>query len=165
MSPKPGAKGSKEPAGVRAFREQLERGEIRSGSYVTLVGLKTSEPTELREHIRDGISYRAWERFERNSGLDREALLDLVDISARTLDRRKLEGRLQPDESDRLLRASRVFARALELFEGKLDQARGWFMSPQPGLGGASPLDFVGTEVGAREVENLIGRLEHGIPT
>ncbi len=156
--------GPEEPPDVQEFRKQLERGEIRSSSYVTLVGLKTDEPTELRERVREGISYRAWERFERNSGLEREALLELVDISARTLDRRKQEGRLQPDESDRLLRASRVFARALELFEGDLDRARAWFLSPQPGLGGATPLEFSGTDVGAREVENLIGRLEHGIP-
>ncbi len=164
MSSDSRTKSPKEPRDVRQFREQLERGEIRSGSYVTLVGLKAYEPTELCERLRDGIPYRAWERFERNTGLDREALLGLVDISARTLDRRKQEGRLQPDESDRLLRASRVFARALELFEGNLDLARGWFLSPQPGLGGATPLEFSGSDVGAREVENLIGRLEHGIP-
>jgi uncharacterized protein (DUF2384 family) len=30
-------------------------------------------------------------------------------------------------------------------------------------LGGRSPLDFAQTEPGAREVENVIGRLEHGV--
>ena len=30
-------------------------------------------------------------------------------------------------------------------------------------LGGATPLDFAKTEPGAREVENVLGRLEHGV--
>ena len=34
---------------------------------------------------------------------------------------------------------------------------------PTAGLGGASPADMTSTEVGAREVERLIGRLEHGV--
>jgi uncharacterized protein (DUF2384 family) len=33
----------------------------------------------------------------------------------------------------------------------------------QPGLGGAVPLDFAKTEIGAREVENLLGRIEYGV--
>ncbi|MCH7682562.1 MAG: DUF2384 domain-containing protein, partial [Gemmatimonadetes bacterium] len=30
---------------------------------------------------------------------------------------------------------------------------------------GGIPIEFSSSEVGAREVENLIGRLEHGIPS
>jgi uncharacterized protein (DUF2384 family) len=37
-------------------------------------------------------------------------------------------------------------------------------MSSHPALGNQVPLEFAASEVGAREVENLIGRLEHGIP-
>ena len=69
----------------------------------------------------------------------------------------------EPDESDRLLRASRVFGRALELFEGDPEAARRWLGLPQPALGGATPLAFARTEAGAREVEDLVGRLEHGV--
>jgi putative toxin-antitoxin system antitoxin component (TIGR02293 family) len=75
------------------------------------------------------------------------------------------EGRLQPDESDRLVRAARIFAQAVGLFEGDEEAARRWLTSPQPALGGSTPWDYAATEIGAREVENLIGRLEHGIPS
>ena len=54
--------------------------------------------------------------------------------------------------------------KALELFEGDFDGAKVWLFGPLPGLAGHAPIDFAKTEVGAREVENLIGRLEHGIP-
>jgi putative toxin-antitoxin system antitoxin component (TIGR02293 family) len=70
---------------------------------------------------------------------------------------------LQPDESDRLLRVSRVFARAIELFEGDDRAARHWLSTPQRALGGAVPLTLAKTKVGAREVERLVGRLEHGV--
>jgi putative toxin-antitoxin system antitoxin component (TIGR02293 family) len=41
--------------------------------------------------------------------------------------------------------------------------AREWLTHKQPGLGGAVPLDFARTEIGAREVENLLGRIEYGV--
>jgi putative toxin-antitoxin system antitoxin component (TIGR02293 family) len=63
-----------------------------------------------------------------------------------------------------LVRLSRVVGLALQLFEGGLEEARVWLLSPHAALGNAIPLEFAANEVGAREVENLIGRLEHGIP-
>ena len=96
-------------------------------------------------------------------GLSREEMAELVQIRPRTLDRRKKEGRLHPEESDRLLRASRVFGRAIALFEGDVEGALGWLSSPQRALGGAVPLEMARTEIGAGEVEDLIGRLEHGV--
>ncbi len=94
---------------------------------------------------------------------DHVGLGELVQIAPRTLSRRKEEGRLQPDESDRLLRVSRLVGRALELFEGDLETARKWLSTPLRSLRGKAPLELVKTEVGAQEVEALIGRLEHGI--
>jgi len=41
--------------------------------------------------------------------------------------------------------------------------AREWLTHKQAGLGKVVPLDFARTEIGAREVENLLGRLEYGV--
>jgi putative toxin-antitoxin system antitoxin component (TIGR02293 family) len=79
--------------------------------------------------------------------------------------RRRREGRLLPAESDRLLRAARVWGLALELFEGDADAARRWLAAPSRALGGKPPLEVARTEIGAREVEQLVGRLEHGAIT
>ena len=119
----------------------------------------------LWQRIREGLAYRSWDRFMENSGLTKEEAHLFVNIASRTLARRKAEGRLHPDESDRLVRAARVFARAVELFEGDSKSARAWLSRPQSALGGATPLDYAATELGAREVENVIGRLEYQIPT
>ena len=63
------------------------------------------------------------------------------------------------------MRASRIFGRAMELFEGDSKAARAWLTSAQPALGGLVPLELARTDVGASEVEGLIGRLEYGIPS
>ena len=113
--------------------------------------------------VEAGFAYRVFERFRKNVDLPTKELSVLVQIPDRTLARRREQGRLTAEESDRLLRASRVFGKALLLFEGDLEAARAWFSTPAPALGNRTPQDFAATEVGAREVENLLGRLEHGV--
>ncbi len=88
---------------------------------------------------------------------------EVLFMSERTLQRRKTEGRLHADESDRLLRLSRVFGKAVELFEGDTEAALRWMKKPLPALGLVSPLAMTKTEPGAIEVERLIGRTEHGV--
>lgn len=128
-----------------------------------MLGIKTvSLPALLRE-VEKGLPYRAYERFAGALGAPADDLLRLIDIPRRTLVRRKAEGRFSAEESDRLLRAARIFARAVDLFEGDRDAALDWLSEPQTALGGAIPLDFARTEVGAREVESLALRLEHGV--
>lgn len=67
---------------------------------------------------------------------------------------------MHPDDSDRILR---IFGKAVALFEGDVESARTWLSSPQRALGEAVPLEMPTTEIGAREVEDLIGRIEHGV--
>ncbi len=77
--------------------------------------------------------------------------------------RRRDKGRLKPAESERLLRLSFLFEQAVDLFEEDVDAARNWLETPNVGLGGETPLRLAETELGAREVENLMGRLDHGV--
>jgi putative toxin-antitoxin system antitoxin component (TIGR02293 family) len=85
-----------------------------------------------------------------------------VSISRSTLQRRRADRRLSPQESDRVLRFRRLVKHATKVF-GDLIRARQWLKSPQRGLGGAVPLNYAVTEVGAREVENLLGRIDYGV--
>jgi uncharacterized protein (DUF2384 family) len=45
-----------------------------------------------------------------------------------------------------------------------LDEARRWLKTPQRGLHGAVPLDYAKTDLGAREVENLLSQLDQRGP-
>jgi putative toxin-antitoxin system antitoxin component (TIGR02293 family) len=55
-----------------------------------------------------------------------------------------------------------LFTKAQEVLRGR-ENARLWFTSPKIALGGKTPLEYADTELGAREVEDLLSRLEHGV--
>jgi len=148
---------------LELFREQLRSGAAHAHSYVILLGLRTFELGKVLKAVENGLAFGALEHLQRNVGLSTEELGELVQISRRTMARRKQEGRFLPEESDRLLRAARLFARALELFDGASDDALRWLRSAQTALGGAVPLAIARTEVGAREVITLIDRLQQGV--
>jgi putative toxin-antitoxin system antitoxin component (TIGR02293 family) len=86
----------------------------------------------------------------------------MVGIPRRTLARRKIEKRFNADESDRLLRTARVFAKTLRLFDANRDAAVEWLTTLEMALGTA-PATLMSSDVGAREVERVIGALEHGV--
>jgi putative toxin-antitoxin system antitoxin component (TIGR02293 family) len=153
----------KETRDILRFQRFLERGKPGPHSYVVLLGGESYGTDAVLKSVAHGLPFSAFEHLQRNTALSLAEVTELVQIRPRTLTRRREQGRFQPDESDRLLRASRLFARALELFEGDAETARSWLADPQPALGGAVPLTVARTEVGAREVEKLIGRLEHGV--
>ena len=127
------------------------------------LGMDTHNLAKTVSSVRKGFAFSRLSNFQKYSGLSLEKISKAAQIPQRTLARRQSEGRLRAEESDRLLRISRIFDLAVDLFEGNVPAARHWCESPQRGLGGETPLDFASTEVGAREVENLIGRLEYGV--
>lgn len=154
-----------ESADLVEVRSHLKSGARGSYYFVALLGFRNYEPLKIDARVRSGLSFASLERFQKNTSLTPSDIAFVIRLPARTWARRKETGRLEPDESDRLLRASRVFGRALELFEGDPDAARQWLLAVQPLLGGRVPFELAATDIGAREVERLIGRLEHGIPS
>lgn len=87
----------------------------------------------------------------------------LVNINEKTLERRlKAHARLKPDESERVARLMRVIFFATTVLESDV-HAREWLNRPLRELGGKTPLQMTATEPGAREVERVLGRIEHGI--
>lgn len=87
---------------------------------------------------------------------------DVVSISPSTLSRRRRRGFFDRDESERLVRIGLLVLRAVEVLE-TLENARAWLTGPVRALGGQVPLHYASVEPGAREVERLLGRLEHGV--
>jgi putative toxin-antitoxin system antitoxin component (TIGR02293 family) len=119
-------------------------------------------PSRIIEFIEEGLPIRELDDLQSTLNVDMEKLTSMLGISKATLHRRKAEGRLEPAESDRVLRFARLMGKAITVLGG-IDEARHWLNSSQLGLGGAIPLDYAETELGAREVENLLGRIEYGV--
>ena|SRR6266566_3237138 len=112
--------------------------------------------------IQAGLSFRAVQNLQRALDLPLEKMAAVLGMSRATLHRRKTQGKIDQHESERLVRYQRLLKRADDVF-GDGASAREWLTNKQPGLGGAVPLDFARTEIGAREVENLLGRIEYGV--
>jgi len=142
-------------ASIHAAREPF--------AYAKLIGIKASDRLELSDEIQAGFPFNSFVILTRSLGVTNKELAELVQINTRTLNRRKKEGKLKADESDRLLRFARIYTYALGLFEGDKVAAQNWLSSGNQALKGDSPLEVSKTEEGARELENLIVRLEHGV--
>ena len=123
---------------------------------------KAKHPTELIRKIQKGLRFSELETLQTSIGMPFEQLAAKLCISRSTLQRRKAAGRLSPDESDKVLRFARLLEHATDVF-GDVDKGRAWLKHPQYGLGGAVPLDYAETEIGAREVDNLLGRIDYGV--
>lgn len=116
----------------------------------------------LINRVRDGLPMGEFQAARELLGVTEERLASLLGMSRATLHRRKQSGNLDRAESDRLVRYARLFSRASEALGG-VAGARSWLVSPARAFNGECPLDYADTEIGAREVEALLGRLEHGV--
>lgn len=84
-------------------------------------------------------------------------------IPARTLNRRIKEGQtLRLDEADAVARLLRVRGHAERVFDDPA-RAERWLSAPNPELGDETPIGMARTDVGAREVEAVLIRIEHGV--
>ena len=135
--------------------------EVLGGDRV--LGRKIHSPFDLDEAVKRGLPFSAFERVCARIALSGTEAVELVASSSRTMARRKSRNqRLSATESDRLTRLARVYAKALDVLEDE-EKARRWLHKPNRSLGGRVPLKFMDTDIGALEVERVLGRLEHGL--
>jgi len=112
--------------------------------------------------IQAGLSFSAVRSLQHALDLPLEKIAAFLGMSRATLHRRKSQGKIARNESEKLVRYQQLVKKAAEVF-GNADAARDWLTHAQPGLGNAKPVEFARTEIGAREVENLLGRIEYGV--
>jgi putative toxin-antitoxin system antitoxin component (TIGR02293 family) len=117
--------------------------------------------TELRSAIREGFPQEVVGSVMTSAGLTLKELSAALDLSPRSLQRRRHQGRLAQYESDRLYRLARIVALAKQ-FIGDEKTAGRWLKRPNRALGGNIPLELIDTEPGARAVENVLGRIAFG---
>jgi putative toxin-antitoxin system antitoxin component (TIGR02293 family) len=116
---------------------------------------------DLQQAIRAGFPQTVVEEVMHNAGISLKELATSLDLSPRSLQRRRLAGKLAPLESDRVYRLARIVALAKH-YLGDGDLANRWLKRPNRALGGRTPLDSIDTEPGARAVENVLGRIAYG---
>jgi len=123
------------------------------------------KPHDLAQLVRKGLPATSVTALAEKLDLGHTALSRKLGIPVRTLTRRLSQrSRLTAAESDRTVRLARVFAGAAEMI-GDEEKAAEWLQTPNRALGGERPLDQLDTDVGARTVEDILGRIAYGVYT
>ncbi len=141
----------------------LPRPEPKHYLLSDFLPVPANDVSQLVRVIERGLPVSDLERFQIESGLPMSRIAKLIRIPPRTLARRREEGKLSAEESDRLVRLARLLASATNLFAGDVTAAVAWLAKPLAALGGTVPLEAAETEAGAHEVERVIQQLEHGV--
>ena len=107
---------------------------------MTTATLKRAQPIasihEQIGRIHAGLSFRAVQNLQKALDVPMDKLASVLGMSRATLHRRKIQGKIDKDKSEKLVRYQRLLKKAEDVF------------------GGGD---------GAREVENLLGRIEYGV--
>lgn len=128
-----------------------------------VLGKSVSSLEDLEEIVTEGLPKTALRAAVRRVFLvARDANRYLYRIVPEATYKRRT-GRLRTSESERTERLARVIAAAESAWDDE-DDAREWLTKPHPELGGRTPMECALTELGARQVESLIDRLQYGLP-
>lgn len=135
---------------------------LKEQSVASLLGIgKPKSAMGFIAAIERGLPIGSLERVTRKiAPQDKDFKYRLV--AKATLARRQKTKRLSPEESDRLSRIAQVWSCALDVWRND-DDARAFLNRPHAMLEGRTPLGAaLKTAAGARVVEDILGRLEHG---
>ena len=127
-----------------------------------VLGRALRTPEDLVARVREGLPFSALMVVSEHYGISREVLCAILHLSRRNLLRRKEQNRLSAEESDRLYRLARVLAHANRVFRDP-EESADWVQAPNRALGKQQPLSLLDTDIGAQQVDDVLGRIEHGI--
>lgn len=140
---------------------QAVRGRVTA---TTILGLNASAAARLPAAVASGLPFQILDNLADELEVStRDLAEDFIGITRPTLSRRRKTGTLTRPESDAALRYARLLEQATAMMEDDEGAALRWLKTPLPILGGDSPLEHARTEAGGREVELLMGRIEHGV--
>ena len=123
---------------------------------------KVKRDADLERVVTGGLPAMVVRHLAESTGTSLRELQEITQIDRSTFGRRiKQRARLKADESDRIARVARVAAMAIEVL-GQ-DAGLQWLREPNAALSNRIPLGMLGTDSGARQVEQIIGRIEHGV--
>jgi len=113
--------------------------------------------------MRNGIPARSISETAARLGVSQERLFETLRLPKSTLKGRISKNELLSSaEQDRIYRAERVWARAVDVLEDEA-VARSWINRENRSLGGEAPLALLDTEVGYELVLDTLGRIEYGV--
>lgn len=126
------------------------------------LGKDITSGLELANLVHQGFPFEVAEYVIKKNFLSQQEVFQFI-VPQRTFDRRKKLKRLNMEESDKLARFIRLREIAAALLGN--EEADQWLREENPLLGGKAPLFYLDSDSGSQVVENLLGRIAHGIPS
>ncbi|HET6629061.1 MAG TPA: antitoxin Xre/MbcA/ParS toxin-binding domain-containing protein [Woeseiaceae bacterium] len=126
-----------------------------------LLDVKLSSESDAVRLATLGVSTRSYRRVARKLGIPPS----LVAPESTVRRRLSTNARFSEAESERLIRLTRIYAEAVELF-GNEQQALDWLNTPETFISGqppVTPMQLAAKDSGARLLEAHIRRTAHGI--
>ncbi|MBC7920259.1 MAG: DUF2384 domain-containing protein [Ferruginibacter sp.] len=97
-------------------------------------------------------------------GLTDKEMAFALNMTPRNLHRLKNDQRFGVDASERLLLLKNLLLHALDTFEGQSNTVLHWLRTPVRELANQTPLQLLDTVTGFGLVDDVLGRLDHGLP-
>jgi len=127
-----------------------------------VIGKPLERDADLERLVASGLPAAAVSHLAKSTHAPLRELQNVTSIDRSTFSRRAGQhALLKPDESDRVARVARIAALAIEAL-GR-DEGIAWLRRSNAALGDRVPMQMLGTDAGVRQVEQVIGRIEHGV--
>ena len=120
-------------------------------------------PFAFHDKVTAGLPVTCVLSFKAHSGFNVTEVSEVLGITERTFMRWQKHPLvpLDPVASDRLYRTAKIMALAGQVLEDT-GEARAWMNEPQYALDEKIPRELLTTDAGARQVEEVLNRIEHG---
>lgn len=125
-----------------------------------VLGEEFKSEADLARAVARRVPLQALEHFTRG-GFSEQEVAEYVIPPRTRRHRQSRKERLTVEESDKLVRLARIQALAEDVFHDA-DKANRWLRQPLGILGRIAPLEFARTEVGARIIEQILGKIRWG---
>lgn len=154
---------------MRSYEPIMDTGghepmSVPTDRVARILGLRPNvrSVADIAEAVESGLPKQSLERVVERSGFEGPARLKLMHrvVPAATYKRRH---RLKLVEGEKTERLARVIALAELLWDDEAETKR-FLATPHPELGSKKPIEAALTELGARQVEDVVMRALYGLP-
>ena len=138
-------------------------------SFIHLLGGKNIVTKPIRSEFdlitlsNEGITKASLDALIGHLGISKKAFSEnILDVSVKTLERKKSTDRLDKRTSSHVIEIAKVAEHAFEVF-GDEEKVKRWLNAPNRALNGIKPIDLFYLPTGLGMVDDILGRIEHGI--
>lgn len=147
-----------------AVKHNASQAEDISPSSILGVSKNISldNPISYMQVAEEGLTKNNFNRLKKFTGLDTETLADILSVTSRTLQRKKLNDRFKQGISEKMLEIADLYVLGIKIFGEKV-KFQAWLNSHILALGNNKPVDYIYSSYGRSYIKQLLGRIDYGV--